>query len=63
MTIIIQTKNNNKSNDIGITTGCRLEGPRTKSELDGSKQDHRDVTNIGSVDYVLKYTWSGFQDR
>ena len=52
MAIAIQTNNNNKGDDIGITTGCRSEGPRTKSKLDGSKQDNRDVVNIRSVDYV-----------
>ena len=52
MPIAIQTNNNNKGDDIGITTGCGLEGPWTKSELDGSKQDNRDVANIGSTDYV-----------
>ena len=45
-------KNNNKGDDLGITTGCRLEDLRTKSELDGSKQDNRDIVNIGSMDYV-----------
>ena len=52
MAIAIQTNNNNKGDDIGITTGCGSEGPWTKSELDGSKQDTRDVVNIGSMDYV-----------
>ena len=52
MAIAIQTNNNNKGNDIGITTGCGSEGPQTKSELDGSKQDNRDVVNIGLADYV-----------
>ena len=44
--------NNNKGDDVGITTGCGLEGLQTKSELDGSKQDNRDVVNIRSADYV-----------
>ena len=52
MAIEIQTNNNNKGDDIGITTGCRSEGPWTKSELDGSKRDNRDVANIRSADYV-----------
>ena len=52
MAIAIQTNNNSKGDDIGITTGCRLEGLQTKSELDGSKQDNRDVVNIRSTDYV-----------
>ena len=52
MAIAIQTNNNNKGDDVGITTGCRLEGPWAKSELNGSKCDHRDIVNIGSADYV-----------
>ena len=52
MAIAIQTNNNSKGDDIGIRTECRLEGPQTKSKLDGSKQDNRDVANIRSMDYV-----------
>ena len=52
MAIAIQTNNNNKGDDAGITTGCGLEGPQTKLELDGSEQDIREVENIGSMAYV-----------
>ena len=52
MTMVIQTNNNNKGNDVRITTGCGLEGLQTKSELDEGEQDIKEVENIRSTDYV-----------
>ena len=52
MAIAIQTNNNNKGDDAGITTRCGLEGPQTKSELDGSEREIREVENIRSAAYV-----------
>ena len=49
MAIAIQT-NMTIGDDVGSTTGYGSEGLRTKSKLDGSKQDHRDVMNIRSAD-------------
>ena len=47
MAIAIQINNNNKGDDAGITTGCRLKGLWTKSELDRSEQDIKEVETSG----------------
>ena len=47
MAIAIQINNNNKGDDTGITTGCGLKGLWTKSELDRSEQDIKEVETLG----------------
>ena len=47
MAIAIQINNNNKGDDAGITTGCGLKGLQTKSKLDRSEQDTKEVETSG----------------